>query len=55
MTKKIDDGFTGRVLLSLATAISDRSWKEVKALTAVLAKEHGVELPVGRIMAQPGR
>jgi hypothetical protein len=53
MTKKID--FEGRILLSLATAVSDRSWKRVKELTSILAKEHDVEWSVGRIMAQPGK
>jgi hypothetical protein len=55
MTKNVDDGFTGRVLMALATAMSDRNYKEAKTLVAVLAKEHGVGASAERVMAQPVR
>jgi hypothetical protein len=55
MTKKVDDGFSGRVLMALATAMADRNYKEAKALVAVLAKEHGVGAHAERVMAQAVR
>jgi hypothetical protein len=45
MTKKVDDGFTGRALVALITAVEDRNWEDVEINTGVLAKEHGVKLP----------
>jgi hypothetical protein len=42
MTKKVDDGFTVRVLMSLVTAMVDRNYKDAKLHVHTLAKEHGV-------------
>jgi hypothetical protein len=42
MTKKVDDGFTVRVLMSLVTAMVDRNYKDAKLYVHTLAKEHGV-------------
>jgi hypothetical protein len=55
MTKKTDDGFTGRVLMALATAMADRNYKEAKALVAVLAREHGLGAYADRVMAHAVR
>ena len=50
MTKRTDDGFTGRVLMAIATAMADRNYKEAKALVQVLAKEHGVGTHAAKVM-----
>jgi hypothetical protein len=55
MTKKSDDGFTGRVLMALATAIADKNHADAKAHVLTLAKEHGVGASANRVMAQAVR
>jgi hypothetical protein len=55
MTKKVDDGFTGRVLMSLVTELVDRNYEEAKVLVLTLAKEHGVGTYAERVFAQAVR
>jgi hypothetical protein len=56
MTKRTDDGFTGRVLMALVTAIADKNYADAKALVQTLANEHGVGLHAERVIAlNPGR
>jgi hypothetical protein len=55
MTKKVDDGFTGRVLMALVSAMADRNYKDAKEHVLVLAKEHGVGTYAERVMAQSVR
>lgn len=55
MTKQVDDGFTGRVLMALVTALADKNYKEAKVLVAVLAKENGVGASADRVLAQAVR
>jgi hypothetical protein len=55
MTKKVDDGFTGRVLLAIASAMADRNYKDAKEHLLVIAKEHGVGAHAERVMAQAVR
>jgi hypothetical protein len=55
MTKKTDDGFTGRLLMALVTAMADRNHKDARVLVAALAKEHGLGAYAERVMAQPIR
>jgi hypothetical protein len=44
MTKKDDDGFATRVLLTLITAVEDRNWDDVEIGVGALAKDHGLKL-----------
>jgi hypothetical protein len=55
MTKRTDDGFSGRVLMGLVTAMADRDYKVAETLVAVLAKEHGVGTYAKRVFAQAVR
>jgi hypothetical protein len=55
MTERTDDGFSGRVLMALATAMADRNYKQAKALVATLAREHGVGIHAERVMARAVR
>jgi hypothetical protein len=52
MTKKVDDGFTGRVLMALVTAMADRNYRDAKVLVHTLAKEHGVGAYAEKVMGR---
>jgi hypothetical protein len=51
MTKKADDGFSGRIIMALTSAIVDKNHADARELVAVLAKEHGVGVYAERAMA----
>jgi hypothetical protein len=51
MTKRTDDGFSGRLITGLASAIVDKNYEDAKELVAILAKEHGVGAIVERVIA----
>jgi hypothetical protein len=55
MTKKVDDGFTGRVLMALVTELVDRNYEDAKVLVQTLANEHGVGTYAERVFAQEVR
>jgi hypothetical protein len=56
MTKKSDDGFTGRVITGLVSAIVDKNYEDAKELVQILANEHGVGHIAERVIAlNPGR
>jgi hypothetical protein len=55
MTKKSDDGFTGRVLMAIVSAMADKNYADARQYLLVLAKEHGVGIHAERVMAQAVR
>jgi hypothetical protein len=56
MTKKADDGFTGRVIMALTSAIVDKNHADAKEIVQILANEHGVGIHAERVIAlNPGR
>jgi hypothetical protein len=52
---KVDDGFTGRVLIALVTELVDRNYEDAKVLVQTLANEHGVGTYAERVFAQEVR
>jgi hypothetical protein len=50
MSKKKDDGFTGRALMALVTAMEDQNYKDAEIIVAALAKEHGLENYAQRVI-----
>jgi hypothetical protein len=51
--RKKDDGFTGRALMALATAMADRNYKHAEIIVAALAREHGLGDYAQRVMSAP--
>jgi hypothetical protein len=49
MAKKKDDGFTGRALMALVTAMVDHNYRDAEVIVAALAKEHGYEAYAARV------
>jgi hypothetical protein len=51
MAKQKDDGFTGRALMALVTAMADRNYRDAEVIVTALAKEHGLGPYAQRVMA----